>query len=324
MRGLICSWISPSEGPIAEYPRGATHRPRSASERATKRPVPGILVKVIAHPVLHECDCRSVTHDARNLLMYHVSGANERCRHVVTANDRAIGDSIPQSLAMHEGVELPFTAQWSGIPYFCERIQCPAGLVETRAPVIVIDDACALPGNTHIRGPGAGQSSQGKPERRAYLIAVIAACDLVQVVELAGYTRIFEGPLGPCQVSNPAGPGWDFPEALGVLAASVDDWSFAANSSRSGTSDEDVLQVAAIKEDAVVTRARYETDRVRFTFKECDPGIQIVDEESLAVVAELRNDNQRDILSVNHGIGSNAGAQGDTQVPAPHGDTLIG
>ncbi len=87
--------------------------------------------------------------------------------------------------------------------------------------------------------------------------------------------------------------------------------------------DENVLQVAAIKEDAIVARTRDETQGVRLALEERHPGVQVVDEETLAVVAELRNDHQGNILAVHQRIGAHAGAQGYTQTPAADGDTVI-
>src|SRR5690349_20571150 len=89
------------------------------------------------------------------LLMEHVSGTHESCRHVVLGDDRAVEDGIPEPLPVHEGIERPFSAQSSGIAYFGERVQCRTGVVHLGTAVIVIDDGSALPGKSKSGTPGA-------------------------------------------------------------------------------------------------------------------------------------------------------------------------
>src|SRR5262249_25455533 len=161
-----------------------------------------------------------------------------------------------------------------------------------------IDDGGALPGNSKIGTPGAPQVSEGNSDRCADLIAVIVAGNLVQVVQLPGQAAVFESPFRAREVG-------DLPRALGQRL--LDRWDihpgrWSRGESRARSADKDILQVAAVEKNAIVAWACDQAEGVQVAFEQGDPWIQVLDEEALAVIAELRNDDERNVLAVHQGI----------------------
>src|SRR6185312_13255340 len=83
-----------------------------------------------------------------------------------------------------------------------------------------------------------------------------------------------------------------------------------------------VLQIAAIEEDAVVAGAGDEAEGIRVALAQRHAEVQILDEDPLAVVAELRNDDERYVRAMHHGIGPDPGTQCDAEIPVPDRDAI--
>ncbi len=88
--------------------------------------------------------------------------------------------------------------------------------------------------------------------------------------------------------------------------------------------DENVLRVTAVEKHAIVARARNQAEGRVVVIQKRDTGIQVVEEEVLTVVAELRNHDERNIALVDHRIGPDTRAQGDAEIPAAHGHAIAG
>src|ERR1700730_3385335 len=90
------------------------------------------------------------------------------------------------------------------------------------------------------------------------------------------------------------------------------------------TADEDILQIAAVEEYPVVSWARDETQRASNAFHHCDAELQILDEDALAVVAEVRNHDERYIRFIEDGIGSHTRAEADVEIPVADSHAVLG
>ena len=90
------------------------------------------------------------------------------------------------------------------------------------------------------------------------------------------------------------------------------------------TPHENILQVAAIKEHPVVAGAGHQIEGVSVGLRERESEIQVIDEETLPVVAELGYHHQRNGLAGDQRIGHRSGAERHAEIPASDGYAIGG
>src|SRR5581483_5135166 len=79
--------------------------------------------------------------------------------------------------------------------------------------------------------------------------------------------------------------------------------------------DENILRVAAVEKYSIVPRRRYQAQRAGIAFRQREAEIEILDENPLAVVAELRDHDERYGRFMDDGVGPQAGTEADLEVP---------
>src|SRR5216684_2692377 len=225
---------------------------------------------------------------ARRVTLESVNRADKgRCNEALLHN-RAIGDGIPQSFIFGEGAETPFARQRECVPQLEKRVQSRSRLIDACGSIIIVDDRRAFPSDAEVGGERSLRLHQGYPQSRAYFGAVVLICDVMQRVELARNAGQFECPFGARQIGKVPCARRELDGILRAAGCGQDD-----EGRRSGVSgeaaNEDILQIAAIEEHAVVAWTADETEGVRCIFGERKSQVQIIDEEPIPVVAELGN-----------------------------------
>ncbi len=83
-----------------------------------------------------------------------------------------------------------------------------------------------------------------------------------------------------------------------------------------------VLQIVAAEEHAVEARRRNQVEGVRVALVERHAGLEALQEKPLAVVADVRNDEQRDVGASHDGVGARADTDRQRDLEIADGDAV--
>src|SRR5690606_31055567 len=228
--------------------------------------------------------------------------------------NRAIGDRVVQELMVHVSAESPSIGERTRKSDLDEWIERRTRLIQIIDPVVVPDELPALPRETRADDERARRLYDRRRDCGADLVAVVLAGDFSQSIELADEVAELEQPLGPRQVRRVPIREDELAPGLAALLREARHQGARHIDSERRARDEHVLQIVADEKHAIVPRRRDHIERVSTAFVQREAEFEVLEKEALAVVADLRQEDERDIRMVDDRIRPLPVADAETDV----------